>query len=131
MAAAPLMAQDTVRVGVTYRPGVRPGVVVLPAAGLDSIHAIVARDLEYSNRLEVIPLTGPVNSSTINHEFFRNLGADLAAFGQPLLTAALESPAQVVEQISGIINELKVSMLCAGAANLSALRNAQLVRQPT
>lgn len=78
VAAAPLTAQDTVRVGVTYRPGVRPGVVVLPAAGLDSIHAIVARDLEYSNRLEVIPLTGPVNSATINHEFFRNLGADLA-----------------------------------------------------
>ena len=46
------------------------------------------------------------------------LGADLAAFGQPLLAAALESPAKVVEFIAGIIHELKVSMLCVGAANL-------------
>lgn len=77
-AVAPLLAQDTVRVGVTYRPGVRPGVVVLPAAGLDSIHAIVARDLQFSDRLEVISLTGPVTTSPLNHEFFKNLGADLA-----------------------------------------------------
>ena len=51
LAAAPLVAQDTVRVGVTYRPGVRPGVIVFPAAGLDSIQAIVARHLDYSDRL--------------------------------------------------------------------------------
>jgi len=56
------------------------------------------------------------------------LGADLAAFGQPLLAAALESSAKVVEFIAGTIHELKVSMLCVGAANLQALRNARLVR---
>jgi isopentenyl-diphosphate Delta-isomerase len=57
------------------------------------------------------------------------LGADIAAFGQPLLAAALESSAKVVEYISGIIYALKVSMLCAGAANLSNLRQAPLVRK--
>ena len=57
------------------------------------------------------------------------LGADIAAFGQPLLAAALESSAKVVDYVSGIINELKVSMLCAGAANLSDLRQAPLVRR--
>ena len=57
------------------------------------------------------------------------LGADIAAFGQPLLAAALESSEKVVEYISGIIHELKVSMLCAGAANLAALRQAPLVRK--
>ncbi len=57
------------------------------------------------------------------------LGADLAAFGQPLLAAALESSARVVDHIAGLIHELKVSMLCAGAANLAALRNIQLLRQ--
>jgi isopentenyl-diphosphate delta-isomerase len=57
------------------------------------------------------------------------LGADIAAFGQPLLAAALESSAKVVEFIRGIIHELKVSMLCVGAANLAALRRAPLVRQ--
>jgi len=56
------------------------------------------------------------------------LGADLAAFGQPLLAAALESSARVVEHISGLIHELKVSMLCAGAANLAMLRKVPLVR---
>jgi len=35
----------------------------------------------------------------------------------------------VVEFIGGIIHELKVSMLCVGAANLAALRRAPLVRQ--
>lgn len=57
------------------------------------------------------------------------LGADIAAFGQPLLNAALESSEKVVEYISAIIHELKVSMLCAGAANLAALRQAPLVRK--
>lgn len=57
------------------------------------------------------------------------LGGDIAAFGQPLLAAALESSAKVVEFIGAIIHELKVSMLCVGAANLPALRRAPLVRQ--
>ena len=56
------------------------------------------------------------------------LGADLGAFGQPLLAAALESSAKVVEFIAGVIHELKVSMLCVGAANLTALRRAPLAR---
>ena len=56
------------------------------------------------------------------------LGADLAAFGQPLLAAALESPAAVVKFIDGIIYELKVAMLCVGAANLESLRHSTLVR---
>lgn len=56
------------------------------------------------------------------------LGADLGAFGQPLLAAALESSAKVVEFIAGVIHELKVSMLCVGAANLTALRWAPLER---
>jgi isopentenyl-diphosphate Delta-isomerase len=58
------------------------------------------------------------------------LGADLAALGQPLLTAALESADKVVEFMAGVIHELKVSMLCVGAANLAALRRAPLARSP-
>ena len=57
------------------------------------------------------------------------LGADLGAFGQPLLAAALESSAKVIEFIAGVIHELKVSMLCVGAVDLTALRKAPLVRQ--
>ena len=57
------------------------------------------------------------------------LGADIAAFGQPLLASALESSMKVAEFISGIIRELRVSMLCAGATDLKALRRAPLVRE--
>jgi len=55
------------------------------------------------------------------------LGADIAALGQPLLAAALESPDKVVEFLAGVIHDLKVTMLCVGVANLAALRQAPLV----
>ena len=68
LAVTPVMlgAQDTsaidrgVRIGIIYRPGVRPGVVVLPGrpATLDSVRAIIGRDLDYSDRFEVITLPG-------------------------------------------------------------------------
>ena len=80
--ALPLAAQDTVRVGITYQPGVRPGLVVLPAAGLDSIHAIIARDLDYSDRFELIALQSASAESgdagAVNYAFYRKLGASLA-----------------------------------------------------
>jgi TolB protein len=61
-----LSAQDTgavdrgVRVGIVYRPGVRPGIVMLPGPvkGLDSVRTIVLRDLDYSDRFEIITLPG-------------------------------------------------------------------------
>jgi TolB protein len=59
-----LVVQDTsaidrgVRIGIVYRPGVRPGMVMLPRKGLDSVRAIVARDLDYSDRFEIITLPG-------------------------------------------------------------------------
>jgi TolB protein len=55
-------AQDTttrgVRIGLTYDPGTKPGIVVLPVsgAGADSIAAIVARDLDHGDRIAVIAL---------------------------------------------------------------------------
>lgn len=82
----PLSAQDTVRVGITYQPGVRPGLVVLPAPGLDSVRAIVGRDLDFSDRFEVIQLTQSAPSTgegggtrpPVNYPFYRTLGASLA-----------------------------------------------------
>ena len=83
LVASPLFGQDTVRVGITYQPGVRPGLVVLPAPGLDSVRAIVDRDLGFSDRFEVISLTQtpgsmPRGPAAINYPFYRNLGAVLA-----------------------------------------------------
>ncbi|HSB56015.1 MAG TPA: hypothetical protein VLD58_16745, partial [Gemmatimonadales bacterium] len=89
---APLAAQDTthapegVRIGIEYRPGTRPSVVVLPGPGLDSARAIVARDLDYSDRFEVITL-GPRDTTvvavnpggrTLDYALFRTLGAAYA-----------------------------------------------------
>ena len=105
--AARLTAQDTsavdrgVRIGLTYRPGVRPGMVVLPGRGpvLDSVRAIVARDLDYSDRFELITLPGgdslrasvvaPPSTPTtrgggaaaaggLNYPLYQALGADFA-----------------------------------------------------
>lgn len=61
-----LSAQDTsfvdrgVRIGIVYRPGVRPGMVMLPrrAAAPDSVRTILLRDLDYSDRFELITLPG-------------------------------------------------------------------------
>ncbi len=57
------------------------------------------------------------------------LGADLAALGQPLLASALESPDKVVQFLRGIIHEIKVAMLCAGAVNIPALKKTPLLRE--
>ena len=61
LAAAPLAAQDTtqVRIGLTYQSGAQPTVVVLPVGGVagDSARTIIARDLDYGDRMRVT--TGP------------------------------------------------------------------------
>lgn len=56
------------------------------------------------------------------------LGADMTAFGQPLLASALESADKVVEFIAGVLNDVKIVMLCVGAPNVPALRRVPLVR---
>src|SRR3954463_6580199 len=77
-------ANEGVRVGVEYQPGVRPGLVVLPGAGLDSVRAIVRRDLDYSDRFEMIALAAPPagparptgsDGSGINYGIYKALGA--------------------------------------------------------
>jgi TolB protein len=90
-----VLAQDTskvnegVRIGVDYHPGVRPGLVVLPGSGVDSIRAIVQRDLDYSDRFEMVTVgdspsasstagTTSGNTSGINYALYRTLGAEFA-----------------------------------------------------
>lgn len=110
----PAVGQDTsaidrgVRIGIIYRPGVRPGLVMLPrqGAGLDSARAMIARDLDYSDRFEVITLPGgdsirlfspaparnptrapsgtgarggaQATAGTLNYPLYQALGADFA-----------------------------------------------------
>ena len=94
-AARTLRAQDTtrvdqgVRVGVDYRPGVRPGLVVLPGPGIDSARAMIRRDLDYSDRFEMITVADASALSTagggaqeeggpVNYALYKGLGAEFA-----------------------------------------------------
>ena len=89
--ALPLVAQDTtranegVRVGITYTPGTRPGLVVVPGPGLDSVRAMIRRDLDFSDRFEVVVLpdgggtAGPRTlAEGVNYGLFRSFGASFA-----------------------------------------------------
>ncbi len=95
-------AQDTtkvnegVRVGVEYQPGMRPGLVVFPGSGLDSARAIVRRDLDYSDRFEMIVLAdtpdqpssgrgGAETGAGVNYGIYKALGAQ---FGVELTQGA-------------------------------------------
>ncbi|HYK83531.1 MAG TPA: hypothetical protein VEU55_10350, partial [Gemmatimonadales bacterium] len=131
--ARPARAQDTsavdrgVRIGIIYRPGVRPGIVVLGGAGAvgsDSVRAIIARDLDYSDRFELITLPGgdsihlttlatsarPVGAARaakgtggaaavagLNYPLYQALGADFAV---ALATAAGDTAVVTVHDVT-------------------------------
>jgi TolB protein len=83
VAAGRLAAQDTTRAVLKLiydNPKVRPGLVVLPAPGLDSVRAIVERDLDFSDRFEVIavPYGTPAPAVPINFAPWRAMNAALA-----------------------------------------------------
>lgn len=99
---AALAAQDStppldqgVRVGIEYTPGIRPRMVVFPGAGLDSARRIMERDLDYSDRFELIYVgssggaTGSDGGGNVNYDLYRRLGAQfgvrLAGSGDTVL----------------------------------------------
>jgi len=93
LAPVALAAQDTtrgVRIGLAYDAGSKPGVVVLPVAGPlgDSVRAIVARDLDFSDRINVIALD-PASAGAAQRGDLPNwaLLARLGASGAVQLTA--------------------------------------------
>jgi TolB protein len=83
-AGRPAAAQDTTRSGVSvrlsYAAGTRPGVIVLPVNGAagDSVRAIVQRDFDYGDRVNVITgeaADSPVSAGRVNYELAARLGA--------------------------------------------------------
>jgi TolB protein len=85
-------AQDTtaapgVRLGLNYAPGTKPGVIVLPVQDDyddDSLRTIVQRDLDYSDRMNVIALDYqtakglvPPAGGKLNFALVAKFGADL------------------------------------------------------
>lgn len=83
--AAPVAAQDTtqsVKVVLQYTPGSRPGLVIVPGPGLDSVRAILRRDLDFSDRFEVVvvpPSTAaPAPGTPLNYALWRTFSASYA-----------------------------------------------------
>ena len=76
-------AQDTtsrgVRIGLTYDPGTKPGVLILPIAGRtgDSLTAIVRRDLDFGDRVTVIDgaSVGVTSATRLDYDVVGKLGA--------------------------------------------------------
>lgn len=93
--ASAASAQDTtskegVRIGLVYTPGMKPGVLIMPIGGdpLDSIATIIARDLDYGDRINVIAPGNaiPVESQTdgkggLNYALYAKLGAQVLVQG--------------------------------------------------
>ena len=87
-------AQDTssargVRIGLTYAAGTRPGVFITPVSGpnADSVSKILARDLDYGDRVTVISAdSGDAPTGTLNYPTYAALGA--AAVVQASVTPA-------------------------------------------
>lgn len=135
---AVLAAQDSgppvaggVRVGITYTPGTRPGIAVLVGGGAvpDSIRAILARDLDFSDRFEVVepPLAAAslAADGAPNYRALTALGADFAvsvvASSPPLPDAQGRSAfeIQLHDVRSGAVkNRLSVRLPDAGAETL-------------
>lgn len=73
---AGLAAQDRISLGISYRAGVRPGMLVVAGPGLDSVRKIVERDLQFSDRFEMAILadtTGPL-AGNLNLGLYANIG---------------------------------------------------------
>lgn len=70
--------QQGVRIGLTYAAGTRPGLYVLPMRGthVDSIRAIITRDIDFGDRVSVIaPDSGTPPSGQLNYPLYARLGA--------------------------------------------------------
>lgn len=57
------------------------------------------------------------------------LGADVVGLAQPFLEAANVSAEKAVEKSNRTVRELKISMFCAGASDVAALQQIELLRR--
>ena len=82
--AVPVLAsaQDRppgVSLGLVYRPGQKTSLLVMPVRGGagDSITAILARDLDYSDRFTIVPSSSVIQTEgPLNYPVFSKLGVD-------------------------------------------------------
>ena len=113
--SAPLVAQDTtrgVRIGLTYDPGSRPGVVVLPGRGpgADSIRAIIQRDLDFGDRVTVIVLDADAlgdatRASSPSWPVLARLGAAASVQVTPTATGLHLAVYDVAKQTTALVRD--------------------------
>lgn len=128
-------AQDTtrpgVRIGLTYQAGVKPGVIVLPIAGPggDSLAAILARDLDYGDRVTVVggdaaaaAAPAPGSGGKINYGLAAKLGG--AAVVQVTLTPAGAAHVALHDVGAQKVRQVRDFALPAGGASAPAARMA-------
>ena len=94
VAPACLAAQDPargVRIGLSYAPGTKPGVIVAPVAGPsgDSLQAILQRDLDFGDRVAVVTGAGVLSAGSStgavpNYALLGKLGAAALVVCEPL-----------------------------------------------
>ncbi len=119
--AAPLalVAQDTssrgVRIGLTYDPGTKPGIVVLPVTGSasDSIRAILERDLDFGDRINVIALDAGASRTVTrvsgpNWALLAQLGAAAAVQVTPAASGLHLSVFDVAKRRTALIRDFPV-----------------------
>ena len=81
LAQQPDTAQRGVSLGLNYAAGTKPGVIVLPIAGVygDSLRAIFERDFDYGDRIAVVRVeTPPPTRGRLNYPLLAKLGAAVA-----------------------------------------------------
>src|SRR6266540_4241143 len=86
-----------VRIGLNYGPGARTGVVVIPIeqTGGDSTGTMIRRDLDYSDRMDVIQLDSAMLKSIlspvthrVNLTLAEKFGASIVVTGHVTLSGA-------------------------------------------
>ena len=113
--SAPLVAQDTtrgVRIGLTYDPGSKPGIVVLPGrgTGADSIRAIIQRDLDFGDRVTAIVLDADAlgeasRAASPNWAVLAKLGAAAAVQVTPTATGLHLAVYDVAKQTTALVRD--------------------------
>ena len=130
--AAPLAAQDTttrgVRIGLAYDPGTKPGVVVLSVTGVagDSVRAIVGRDLDFGDRVNVISLEGASTAAVLrngapNWPLLAQLGAAAAIQVTPTATGLHLAVFNVGTRQTALIRDYPAPAMSAARAWRSAV----------
>ncbi len=129
-----------VRVGITYSPGTRPSLAVLPAAAavLDSANTILRRDLDYSDRFDVVqpPASVALAGGGPNYAALTALGANYAVSIGPADSGG--SPGEISVNLHDVrqgrvVNGMRLHLPLRGEALRQAVHLAadQVVRWAT